>query len=36
MIGRVTVAAAAVGGGGREVGRVGLRGTADCGEWLPG
>ena len=37
MSGRVTAAAAAaVDGGGREAGLVGLGGIADFGEWSPG
>ena len=36
VIGRVTAAAAAVAGGGREDGRAGPEGIADFGEWLPG
>ena len=36
MSGRVTAAAAAVAGGGREDGRASPGGTADFGEWSPG
>ena len=36
VIVRVTVAAAAVAGGGRDAGRAGPRRIDDFGEWLPG